>query len=119
MPSIPDLYPSVTFDANSPESERTIRFGSLTTKKYNEYNVMVIDTSDESVTGTVPGMISVDIYSPYADRPETTDNILDLSTNCRKFQIFKVTVNRAVFSVSGLGAGLRVVITAIRSSDGT
>ena len=117
--AVPELYPSVTFDSNSPESDRTINFGLLTTKKYNEYNISVIDSNGASVSGTVPGMVSVDVYSPGSDRPETTQNVADLSTECRKFQLFKMTVHRAVFSVTGLGAGLRVVITAIRSSDAT
>lgn len=117
--SVPDLYPSVTFDGNSPEADRTINFGPLTTKKYNEYNISIVDNAGDPVTGDVPGMVSVDAWSPGSDRAETTQNAANLSTGCRKFQLFKMTVQRAVFSVTELGAGLQVVILAVRSSDAT
>ena len=109
---------SATFDASSPEWQRTIDFNQEdVTAVRNEYNFSVIDAAGDSVSGTVPGMVSVDIWSPGADRAETTENAADLSTNCRKFRAFNdVSVSRAVFSVTGLGAGLRVVVTAIRTN---
>ena len=104
------------FDASSPESLRTIDFsGDSQTKKANEYNLSVFNADTTPVLGTVQGMVSVDVYSPGADRPETTTNTVDLSTGCRKFRLFYATVNRAVFSVSGLAAGQKVLVSGYRS----
>ena len=116
MLQIPDLLPSVTFDVNTPEADRTINFGSLSGWKANEYNISVLDSSGGSVAGVVQGSVSVDAYSPRADRPETTTTAADLSTGCRKFTLFYATINRAVFSVSGLIPGNRVQITAVRGT---
>ena len=116
MASVPVLIPTVTFNAASDEADRQIMFGQLSGSKANEYNISVIDSNDESIAGTVQGMVSVDTYSPGADRPETTAAAADLSTGCRKFRLFYTTINRAVFSVSGLATGSRVMITAVRGT---
>lgn len=105
----------IQFDGNSPESLRTIYMqGESQPKKANEYNVSVFNADGTTATGTVSGMVSVDVYSPGADRPETTANALDLSTNVRKFTLFYATVDRAVFSVTGLDAGQKVAVSAYR-----
>ena len=106
----------ISFDGTSPESLRTIYMqGESQPKKANEYNVSVFNADTSTATGTVAGMISVDIYSPGSDRPETTSTALDLSTGLRKFRLFFASVDRAVFSVTGLGAGQKVAIQAIRA----
>lgn len=110
---------SVTFDGTSPEHERTVTFNAEDVfSQRNEYNMQVIGADDNSVTGVVPGMVSVDVFSPKCDRAETTRQTADLSTGCRKFQLFEMSVERAVFSVTGLGAGLRVVVTCFRGDRG-
>lgn len=103
------------FDGSSPESLRTISMqGESQTKKANEYNVSVFEADGSPALGTVAGMISVDVHSPGADRPETTANAIDLSTGKRKFTLFIATTDRAVFSVTGLGAGRKVAVQATR-----
>ena len=114
--AVPVLIPTVTFNAASDAADRQIIFGQLSGSKANEYNISVIDSNDASIPGVVQGMVSVDTYSPGADRPETTANAADLSTGCRKFTLFYTTINRVVFNVSGLAAGGRVMITAIRGT---
>ena len=109
-------YPSVTFDGASAEADRTIDFGQFSSLLFNEYNLQVIDANGDSVPGTVAGMVSVDVYSPFTDRPETTMETVDLSTDCRKFRIFRASIHRAVFSVTGLAGGNRVVATCIRGN---
>ncbi len=104
----------IEFDGSSTEEQRTINFGNQSGWKANEYNVSVFNQAGETVTGAVSGMVSVEAYSPFADRPETTDSTVDLSTGCRKFTLFFATINRAVFSVAGLAGGQVVRVTAIR-----
>ena len=110
----PELVPSVTFDEASSEADRAINFGILSRWKCNEYSIAVIDSGGQSVTGTVAGLVSVFIYSPGSDRP-TSLPAVDLSTGVRKFSEFSATVNRAVFSVTGLSSGQQIRITAARS----
>jgi len=108
----------VEFDADTPEGSRTIDF-RLTedqSKLANEYNISVFDSMGDPVTGTVTGTVSADFYSPGADRPETTANAVDLSTDCRKFRLFFATISRAVFSVTGLASGNKVRIEAVRGN---
>lgn len=105
------LFLDVTFDGSTPEAERTINFGSLTMNPRNEISISVIDSSGDPVTGTVAGMVSVDILPPDSDRPETTANPLDLSTGARTFTPFFRSVRAATFSVTGLDAGNQVVAT--------
>ena len=107
---------SVTFDENTPEADRTINFGNRSASKANEYNISVIDAGGDSITGTVNGVVSLDAHSPFADRPETTANTVDLATGCRKFTLFIASINRAVYSVTGLTPGAKVVVTALRSA---
>ena len=106
----------VTFDGNSPEADRTITFDNQSAWVRNEYNISVIDSAGVSVAGDVAGEVSFMAFSPFADRPETTANNVDLSTGCRKFRMFLATINRVVFSVTGLAAGNRVVVTAVRGA---
>ena len=89
------------FDASSPESLRTIDFsGESQPKKANEYNISVFNADTTPALGVVQGMVSVDVYSPGADRPETTTTAVDLSTGCRKFTLFYSEVQRRrVFSL--------------------
>ena len=107
---------SITFNETTQEADRSIIFGNQSSLKSNEYNVTVIGTNGNSLTGTVPGVITLNAYSPFADRPEPSDETVDLSTNCRKFTLFRATINRAVFAVTGLPTDARVVMTAIRSA---
>ena len=74
----------ITFDGNSTESERTITFDNQSAWIRNEYNISVIDSDGNSVPGTVQGMVNLQAYSPGADRPETTANQVDLSTQNQK-----------------------------------
>ena len=105
---------TITFDGASPEAQRTINFGPQTSWIRNEYNISVVDAGGVTVPGDVVGVVSVDVYSPGADRPETTANTLDLSTGARKFTMFLATINRAVFSVTSLQADAFIQVTAIR-----
>ena len=106
----------VQFNADTEESLRTITFEEDQYKLGNEYNVSVFNEDLTPATGTIQGTISALFYSPGSDRPETTANTVDLSTGCRKFSLFFATINRVVFSVTGLASGLIVSIEAIRSS---
>ncbi len=106
----------VTFDATTPEADRTINFENQSAWPRNEYNISVIDADDNTVPGTVAGMVNLMAYSPGSDRPETTANQVDLSTGNRKFRLFIATINRAVFSVTGLAANRRVRVTAVRGN---
>lgn len=108
----------IQFDGDSPESQRTIDF-RLTEdqpKLANQYNISVFNADLTPATGTVQGMVSAMFYSPGADRPEESANTADLSTGCRKFNLFFATIDRAVFSVTGLMSGQIVAIEAIRSN---
>ena len=108
----------ISFDGSSPESLRTIYMhGESQPKKANEFNVSVFNADGSPATGTVAGMVSVNVYSPGADRPETTASALDLSSNNRKFTLFYATTDRAVFSVTGLGTGRSVAVSAFRSYE--
>ena len=103
------------FDASSPESLRTLDFsGERQPKKANEYNISVFNADTTPALGTVQGIISADVYSPGVDRPEPTANNVDLSTGCRKFTLFYSGVQRVVFSVSGLAAGQKVLVSGYR-----
>ena len=105
---------TATFDDNSSLSDRTVLFGSSTQLDSNQYNISVIDASGASVPGTVNGMVSVEAWSPGADRPEQTENRVDLSTDARKFQLFIASIEEAVFSVDGLASGNSVVVSCFR-----
>ncbi len=107
---------SVTFDENTPEEDRTISFGNRSASKSNEYNVSVIDAGGNSIPGTVNGVVNFEAFSPFADRSETPTVTVNLATGCRKFTLFIATINRVVYSVTGLSPGARVVVTAIRSA---
>ena len=114
---MPQPYPlSVTFDGTSPLLDRTIDFQNQSGWIRNEYNISVIDENGESVTGTVTGSVGLEAYSPFADRPETAQEAVDLSTGCRKFTLFFATIGRAVFTVTNLATNQRVVVTAIRGA---
>ena len=86
----------ISFDGNSPESLRTIYMqGESQPKKANEYNVSVFNADGTTATGTVAGMISVDIYSPGSDRPETTIY--------RAGSVYRASKIHVVFCFSGQG----------------
>ena len=107
----------VQFNSSTPEDLRTIDF-RLTedqTKLANQYNIKVFNADLTPAEGTIQGMVSALFYSPGADRPETTANTADLATGCRKFNLFFATIDRAVFSVSGLAGGQFVSVEGIRS----
>ena len=105
----------VEFDVNSPESLRTINFeGESQTKKSNEYNISVFNADGSPALGRIQGIVTLDAYSPGADRPITTANTVDLSSGCRKFDLFFATIERVVFSVSGLIPGQTIRISAFR-----
>ncbi len=105
---------TATFDDNSGVDVRSVPFGSSTQLDSNQYNISVIDANGASVPGTVNGIVSVEAWSPGADRPEQTENTVDLSTNARKFQLFISSIEEAVFSVTGLATGNRVVVSCFR-----
>ena len=111
MSTMGTLYRQITFDGASSVEDRTISFGSLTMNPRNEISVSVIDAAGDSVTGTVAGMITFNITPPDSDRVEESANPLDLSTDARTFTPFFRSVRAAEFSVTGLGANLRVVVT--------
>ncbi len=98
---------------------RTIEFKNLTPYKGNEYNIAIVDENDAPVpeSETVPGVVDFGAYSPGADRPEAPSNTVDLSTGTRKFTLFFASIERTVFSVTGLPANRRVIVTAIRSDQ--
>ena len=116
--AVPELVLTTTFDESSSELRRSLNFAALTPWKCNEYNLAVIDENGDTVTGSVAGTVSVLLYSPGADRPTTLTGV-DLSTNAREFPQFLATINRAVFSVTGLASGHRVTVTASRRPRAT
>ena len=106
----------VEFDVNSPESLRTINFeGESLYRKSNEYNISVFNEDGTPAQGIIQGIITLNAYSPGADRARTTANTVDLSSGCRKFDLFFATIERAVFSVAGLVPGLTVRVEAFRT----
>ena len=116
--AVPELVLSTTFNEASIEQQRALEFGSLTNQKCNAYSLSVIDENGDTVTGSVTGTVSVLLYSPGADRP-TTIPAVDLATGTRAFTEFLATINRSVFSVSGLSSGHRVTVTASRRQRAT
>ena len=106
----------VEFDVNTPEDLRTINFeGESLYRKSNEYNISVFNADGTPAQGTIQGIVTLNAYSPGADRARTTANTVDLSTGCRKFDLFFATIERAVFSVSGLIPGLTLRVSAFRT----
>ncbi len=105
------LFRQVTFDGSTPEADRTVNFGRLTTNPRNEIQLRVVDAQGDEVTGTVAGEVSVTILPPGSDRPETTANPLDLSTGARSFAPFFRSVVSATFSVENLAVGNQVIAT--------
>ncbi len=115
VPGVPEkLY--AQFDGSSPEGRRTIYFSATSVQNLgNEYNIRVVNTDGTPSTGAVAGMVNFEAWSPQADMPETPDNQVDLSTGCRKFRLFFATIERVVFSVTGLTPGRRLVVSAIKT----
>ena len=107
-------YIRITFDGSSSEADRTVAFGALTVQPLNQYDIRIIDANDNPVTGVVPGMVSVEVYRVGVDRPQTTMEDIDLSTNDRAFDVFFEKIRTAVFSATGLAPGNRVQVTCTR-----
>lgn len=108
------LYAS--FGNDSPEGQRTIDFsGESLNRKANEYNMSVFESDGTPAIGTVAGTVTFQAFSPGSDRPETPATDVDLSTGCRKFNLFFASIERVVFSVSGLTGNRTLRVEAYRN----
>lgn len=106
---------SERFNDSSPEEDRTVNFNMLSADKANEYNFEVFDGNGDPVDSAT-GTINFEAYSPGIGKPESPASTLNLATDDWKFRLFFATINRVVFSVTGLNAGYTVQATCVRGT---
>lgn len=110
---------TIEFTADTPESLRTIHMGGESqNKKSNEYNISVFNADGSSARGQVQGVVTMNAYAPGTDTPRTPETV-SLASGKRKFDLFQATIERAIFSASGLAPGQKVRVQAIRGNGFT
>ena len=109
----------VMFDESTLEELRTVDFYKERVYDHilNKYSISVVDAAGDEVPGSVDGIVTFLAYSYGADRPQSPEEDIDLSTDDRNFKPFYEYVNRVIFSVSGLAPGYRVIATAVRMDN--
>lgn len=104
------------FSESTLEALRTVDFDKEKVKDHfaNSYAVRVVNAAGDDVTAGVTGTVTFLAYTTGAGKPQSPEFDIDLSSNDWAFKPFFSYISKAVFSVSGLSAGHRVIVTCLR-----